>query len=543
MRKLFRFVFSRFTVIFLAIAGQVALVIAIAVYFSEYYQVITAISIALRVLVLLTIFNRDMSADAKLPWSILVALFPITGFIIYFFFSHNYASLAERRMFKKMPQLSLAEKRPEAPPKYLGQLNYLMAMGAPAFTDTDTKYFGCGEDFFVDYVEELKKAEKFIFLEYFIVEHGKMLDTVLDVLRAKVKQGVEVRLMYDDFGSLTKVKGSFCRKINKMGIRCVRFAKLKPFVSVMYNNRDHRKITVIDGKVGYMSGLNLADEYINETHPYGYWKDSAVKMQGNAVSSLTTMFLQMFGMATKRMEKFDKYLLDTIEHPAEETIPVIREKWEGDADSNPELLTMEPVMDAPVHLTVEGLEPTIQQKGVVAPFGDGPRPIYQEQIGKSVYLHLIDQAVHDLYITTPYLIVDEAFCESLRRAAQRGVTVNVLIPSIPDKKTVYAMTKHSCKKLMDAGVRVYKFTRGFVHAKSIVADGTAAVVGTINLDYRSFIHHYECGVYMYETEAVKQLYLDLAETLAQSERQHKPPKLNLLERLICILGNVFRPLM
>lgn len=513
MRKLFRFVFSRFTVIFLAIALQVAFFIATAVYLSEYYQVITIVSTVLMVFVLLSIFNRDMSVDAKLPWSILVALFPITGSVIYLFFSHNYASRAERKMFKKLPQLKLANRHPSAPAKYLGQLKYLYGMGAPTFTDTDTKYFGCGEDFFTDYLVELDKAEKFIFLEYFIVEHGKMFDTILEVLKRKIAEGVEVRLMYDDFGSLTKVKSSFRKKMNKLGIRCVRFARLKPLVSAVYNNRDHRKITVIDGKVGYVTGLNIADEYINYTHPYGYWKDSGVKMCGNAVSTLTTMFLQMFGMATKRTENIDKYLTDTTEQ-AEAT----------EENEHHETET------API-------------KGIVAPFGDGPRPIYQEQIAKNVYLNLIDQAVHDLYITTPYLIVDEAFCESLRRAAQRGVTVNILIPAKPDKRTVYAMTKQSCKKLMNAGVRIYKFTKGFVHAKSIVADGTAGVVGTINLDYRSFVHHYECGVYMYETDAVRELYLDVAETLSQSERQKTPPKLNIIEKLICALGSVLRPLM
>lgn len=516
MRKLFRFVFSRFTVIFLAIALQVAVFIATTVYFGEYYRIINIISTVLLVFVLLSIFNRDMSADAKLPWSILVALFPITGCVLYLFFSHNYASRAERKMFKKLPQLNLANKHPEAPAKYIGQLRYLYEMGAPAFTDTETKYFGCGEDFYADYLAELEKAESFVFLEYYIIERGKMFDAILEILKLKVAQGVEVRIMYDDFGCLTKVKNSFCKKMNKLGIRCVRFAKLKPFVSAVYNNRDHRKITVIDGKVGYVSGLNLADEYINHTHPYGYWKDSGVKLNGNAVSTLTTMFLQMFGMATKRMEKFDKYLLDTSEE-------------KNDSAENVEQPETEEIAPPP--------------KGIVAPFGDGPRPIYQEQIGKNVYLNLIDQAVHDLYITTPYLIVDEAFCESLRRAAQRGVTVNILIPATPDKKTVYAMTKQSCKKLMNAGVRVYKFSKGFVHAKSIVADGTAGVVGTINLDYRSFVHHYECGVYMYETDAVRELYLDIAETLSQSERQKTPPKLKLWEKLICILGSVLRPLM
>lgn len=499
MRKLLKLLFSRFTLVFFAILLQVGLVVALAFSFS-YSKIFTAVSVVLTIVVLLMIINRDMDCEAKLPWSILVAVVPVVGFFAYVFFSHTHASRKERKMFAKLPQLKLADDHPEAPPKYLGQITYLQNMGAPCFSETDTKYFCCGEDFFADLLAELSKAEKYIFMEYFIVEHGKMLDSVLEILQRKAAQGVEVRLLYDDVGSLPHIEGSFFKKMRKLGIACARFAPLRPIVSAVYNNRDHRKITVIDGKVGYMGGINLADEYINQTHPFGYWKDSAVRLEGNAVSSLVTMFLQMFDVSIQQTEEFEKYMLPS------------RENF-------------------------------FAEKGIVVPFGDGPRPLYDEQIAKTVYLNLINQAVFELYVSTPYLIVDEGFMLALRSAAKRGVDVHIIIPGIPDKKNVYAMTKQSCRKLAQYGVKIHKFSAGFVHAKSIVADGIAGVVGTINLDYRSFVHHYECGVYMYDTDALHQLHNDLILTAKNCELQPTAPKLNAWERLICIVGALFRPLL
>ena len=500
MGKLLKIVFSRFTLIFLAIVLQVALAIAVTFYFSSYYRVATIVSTTMLVITLLLIINRDMSCEAKLPWSILVSIVPVVGFVLYLIFSRNNASLSQRKMFAKLPQIRFSDMHPSAPAKYLRQIEYLHKMGAPSFSDTDTVYFGCGELFLADLLEQLEKAEKFVFLEYFIVEEGKMTDSILQVLKRKVSCGVEVRLLYDDLGSLTHVGRTFYRKLQNKGIRCAKFATIRPVASAVYNNRDHRKIAVIDGKVGYIGGINLADEYINEKKLYGYWKDSAVRIVGNAVTTLCTMFLQMFDMATKKTEDFDRYLV--FSHT---------EKF---AD-----------------------------KGIVAPFGDGPRPLYNEQIAKSVYLNLIDQAVYDLYISTPYLIADETVIDSLRRASLRGVNVNILIPSVPDKKTVYAMTKQSCKKLVDVGVKIYSYTDGFVHAKNIVADGIAGVCGTINLDYRSFVHHYECGVYMYDTAAVREMYADMVQTCQNSQLQITPPPLRLWEKLVCLVGNLFRPLL
>ncbi|MCM1194532.1 MAG: cardiolipin synthase [Corallococcus sp.] len=475
-------------------------------YFRNYYVAIRSISVVLTIIVLLGIINRDMTIEGKLPWAIIVALLPILGIVLYVLFSRNYASRTERKLFAKLPKLDFSDVKADVPLNVFGQINYLKEMGAPTFSHTETKYFESGETYWQDLLVELDNAKKFIFLEFFIVERGKMLDSILEVLLRKIDEGVEVRMMYDDVGSLPHVKYYFCRRMRKLGINCVRFGKLKPFVSAVYNNRDHRKIVVIDGKVGYTGGINLSDEYINETHPFGYWKDTAVKITGDAVASLCIMFLQMFDMAQHKTESFESYIV-------------------------PGLLAGKDVSD------------NGRDKGLVIPFGDGPKPIYQEYVARNVYLNLINQAEKELYITTPYLIVDEAFTDAIKRAAQRGVDVHIVIPGIPDKKAVYCLTKQGAAKLFDYNVKMHVYTPGFIHAKGIIADSIVGVVGTINLDYRSFMHHYEDGIFMYDTEALKELRADMLSTIEESQPLDKSPKLNFFEKIVCIFANVLRPLL
>ncbi len=513
MKKFFRLFFSRVPLILLAIILQIGIAVVFTMYFRDYYFTIRVITTAVLVLVLLGIINRDMSAEGKLPWAIIVTLFPILGVILYFSFSRNYASHKERKLFAKLPQLKFANEHPQAPDKIAGQINYLKQVGAPCFSNAQTKFFKCGEEFLPDLLEELEKAHKFIFMEYFIVENGKMFDSILEILKRKVEEGVEVRLMYDYVGSSVHVGYSFFRKLKKSGINCVRFGKLKPIISAVYNNRDHRKITVIDGIVGYTGGINLADEYINETHPFGYWKDTAVKIVGESVSSLCVMFLQMFSMARNKTENFDKYI---------DACKDKKRTEELNSAENPARL---------------------EKQGIIVPFGDGPKPIYSEYIGRSVYINLINQSEKELCITTPYLIVDDEFTEALRRAAMRGVNVNIIIPAVPDKKSVYAMTKQGCAKLVKSGVKIYLYSKGFIHAKGIVSDGVAGVVGTINLDYRSFVHHYECGAYMFNTVALSELRADIMQVINESELLLEPPRLKLSEKFTCIFANLFRPML
>lgn len=517
------------TLILLAIFIQIMATILIISHFSDYYWYVKVVSYVLTGIVLLSISLRDMQSEGKLPWVIEICLFPITGVILYLCFSRNYVTRRQRKLFAQLPQTKFADNNPVAPSQFLGQIRYLKELGAPSFTDSETKYFNCGEVFWEDLLKELEKAQKFVFLEYFIVERGKMFDSVLEILKRKVSEGVEVRILYDDVGSLLHTRRSFIKKINKLGIKCAKFGKVRPIVSAVYNNRDHRKICVIDGTCGYIGGINLADEYINYTHPFGYWKDTAVRVRGKAVSSMCLMFLQMYDMAVLESESFDKY----IDEPFAE-----RETTEDEQDGENE----QPVAPlVPVDITASNA-PESQKLGVVIPFGDGPKPIYNEYVARNVYLNMINQAEHDLYVTTPYLIVDEDFSAAIISAAKRGVNVNIIIPAIPDKKFIYAMTKYSCIKLIKNGVKIYKFTDGFIHAKSIVADGAVGVVGSTNLDYRSFVHHYECGVFMYATPAIGELYDDLVLTSRRCELLESPPKLKLWERFVCVLTSFFRPL-
>lgn len=486
--------------VFIAILLQIVAVALFVTVFQSYYLWLRIVSTVLTLIVLISILNRDMTIEGKLPWAVIVALLPVFGIILYVSFSRNYASAKERKLFAKLPQMTFENEQTEAPANIKGQLHYLKGLGNSAFSHTKTDYFKSGEEFWQDLLAELEKAEKFIFLEYFIVERGKMFDAILEVLLRKIKEGVEVRLMYDDVGSLPHVGHPFCRKMRKLGIDCVRFGKLKPIVSAVYNNRDHRKIAVIDGKVGYTGGINLADEYINETHPFGYWKDTAVKLEGDAVAALTYMFLQMFDLAKNKTEKYEKYFVPS-------------ELFEDCND------------------------------GIVIPFCDGPKPLYPESAAHNIYLNMINLAEKEIYITTPYLIADEAFVEAIKLAAQRGVEVNIIIPQIPDKKAVYCLTKQCGYKLAKYNINIYTYTKGFIHAKGIIADGKVGIVGTINLDYRSFVHHYEDGVFMYDTEALRKLKEDMLTTVAESELISTAKKLKVWERIVCVFANVLRPML
>ena len=316
-------------------------------------------------------------------------------------------------------------------------------------------------------LEELKKAEKFIFLEYFIIDEGYMWGSILQILAQKAKLGVEVRVMYDGMCEVTTLSYDYPERMKRFGIQCKAFSPLRPFLSTHYNYRDHRKILVIDGKVGFNGGVNLADEYINHIERFGYWKDTAVMLKGDAVSSLTLLFLQMWNI-TEPEPIFEPYLV----------LP----------DEKPE-----------------------HSSGLVMPYGDCP--LDGNRVGESVYMDILNRAESYVHIMTPYLILDGELETALKFAARRGVDVRIILPGIPDKKLAYSLAKTHYQFLVDAGVKIYEYTPGFVHAKVFVSDDKKAVVGTINLDYRSLYHHFECAVYMYHTECIPAIEEDFMRTL------------------------------
>jgi len=345
---------------------------------------------------------------------------------------------------------------------------YLNRSGCfPVYENCSVEYFPLGEDKFEAVLRELEKAEKFIFLEYFIVEEGLMWGKILEILARKAKEGVEVRLMYDGTNEFFYLPASYPSKLAALGIKCKRFAPLTPFVSTHYNYRDHRKILVIDGHTAFTGGINLSDRYINREEVYGHWKDTAVMIKGEAARSFTLMFLQMWNVDEKQPE-------------------------------------YEPFISAPVQ-RCEAVP------GYVIPYCDSPLDEYR--VGEMVYIDILNRAKEYVHIMTPYLILDGEMETALRFAALRGVQVSIILPGIPDKKAVYALAKTHYASLLKAGVKIYEYTPGFVHAKSFVSDGRKAVVGTINLDYRSLYHHFECAAFMLDVPCIADIERDYQSTL------------------------------
>lgn len=453
--------------------------------------------------------NRDMVPETKIPWILCIVFFNVFGVAIYAVFSSHRPN---RRMQKKSLVLSgraAAFERTSLPERFSEETRRFSDVGEALMTvnpsaciygGTKTEYFPVGEDFRDRLLEDLERAEKYIFMEYFIIEKGEFWNAVLDVLARKVKQGVEVRFMYDDIGCMGRVHLAYHRKIQKAGIRCVKFNPFVPVVTNVHNNRDHRKITVIDGKVGYTGGINLADEYVNIGSPFGHWKDTAVRLEGEGVKGLLLMFLKLYNLATRgEGEDFAPY------------IPETYERFEGE--------------------------------GFVQPYGSGPRPVYPRSVGEDVYINIINAARDYVWIMTPYLIIDYRMRESLILAAERGVDVRIIVPHIPDKKLAFALTRSNYLALIRGGVKLYEYTPGFVHAKGFLADDRVGVVGTINLDYRSFIHHYEDAVLMYKTRALAGMKADMEQTFAVSRLQTpEDAKKNVVWRWVCEIAKLFAPL-
>ncbi len=353
------------------------------------------------------------------------------------------------------------------------QVNYLtQAAGYPLYQHTASRYYSLGERLFSDLIRDLEKAEHYIFLEYFIVEEGLMWDTIRDILAEKARAGVDVRMIYDDIGCVLTLPTHYYRQMNALGIKCRAFNPFIPVLSARLNNRDHRKILVIDGQIAYTGGINLADEYINVYEKYGHWKDNGIRLEGDAVWSFTVMFLTFWDYLTDAAVGEQDYIpfLPHVYHPDE-----------------------------------------FASDGYVLPYADSP--LDTQSIAKNVYLQIINSATKYVYINTPYLVLDYELTTALCMAAQSGVDVRIAVPHIPDKWYVFAVTRANYPILLRHGVKIYEYTPGFLHAKSFVSDDTTAVVGSINLDYRSLYLHFECAVWLYQTSTIKDIKADFIHTL------------------------------
>ncbi len=482
---------------------------AAAVYVDWGLRVLGWIVIAIAVL---HCANRDMVPETKIPWLLCIVILDVFGVAIYIVFSANRPSRRQRRIFHALYGRAL-----ESSTRAIGKQELAQAMGewadvsealytenpfAVVHTNTRTQYYPTGEKFAEALLEDLNAAKEYIFMEYFIVSKGKFWSAILEVLERKAKEGVEVRFLYDDIGSVGRVRAGYPKILREKGIHCKKFNPFIPVISNVHNNRDHRKITIIDGKVGYTGGINLADEYVNLEHSYGHWKDNAIRLEGEGVKNFITLFLTMWHMGDRKIAAEDEFPRYT---------PTEYEKFEGE--------------------------------GLVQPYSDGPRPLYTKQIGEDVYINILNGAKKYVYIATPYLIIDYRMREAIKLAAERGVDVRILTPHIPDKRLVFALTRSNYYALIRSGVKIYEYLPGFVHAKSFVADDEVGVVGTINLDYRSFLHHYENAVFMYRTQALTALKKDMEESFALSALQtEEEARRNAITRGLTSLAKLFAPL-
>lgn len=481
MKGLFRIVFGRtaFLVLFLLI--QIGFLFSCVRWLSGYLVYIFGGVSVLTVLVMVHILNEKVNPSFKIAWMVPVLVIPVFGTLLYLFVQMQIGTkiiAARLKVTAKetAPYLEqnkkTAGKLSEVSQEMTNLAHYVKEYGGfPIYQGTSVQYFPLGDDMFPELKRQLAQAKHFIFMEYFIVERGVMWDEILEILEMKAAEGVEVRMMYDGMCSIALLPYRYPKKLEKQGIRCKMFSPIKPTLSTHQNNRDHRKICVIDGHTAFTGGVNLADEYINQRLRFGHWKDTAVMLKGEAVRSFTMMFLQMWNIWERGPEDYKRYL-----------------------NSHEELSSQQTAED-----------------GFVMPYGDSP--LDQENVGELVYIHILNQAKKYVHIMTPYLILDHEMVTALTFAAKRGVETVIIMPHIPDKKYAYMLARSHYRELIEAGVQIYEYTPGFVHAKVFVSDDEKAVVGTINLDFRSLYLHFECGVLMYQNKAVETVEQDFEQTL------------------------------
>lgn len=440
----------------------------------------------LAVIILMYIVNVRQNSSFKFMWIILIIAFPVLGVTFYLytrlqpgtrFISRRVREIIDEEEAFLRPADETVRKICEASKAEAGLFRYIHDEGNyPVYDNASVKYFPLGEDKFKELVYQLERAQDFIFLEYFIVERGHMWNTVLGILQRKVREGVEVRFMYDGTCTLSLLPKNYYKRMEALGIKCKVFSPMMPFLTTHQNNRDHRKIVVIDGHTAFTGGINLADEYINEKVRFGHWKDTAIMVKGKAVNSFTLMFLQMWNINEASRENYGRYM------------------YNGN----------------------DRVNTYMRNGGYIAPYGDSP--FDKEEVGEKVYLDIINKSKDYVHIMTPYLILDDGLLNTIIFAAQRGVEVKIILPHIPDKKYVYWLARTYYSELISEGVEIYEYTPGFVHAKVFTSDDEKAVVGTINLDFRSLYLHFECAAYIWKNPVITDVEADFQATLKKCMR-------------------------
>ncbi len=470
---------------------------------------VRVVSTIAAIVVFFRIINRFEDPEFKIPWLIFLLALPLTTILFFLIFADHGLKNKEKKIYKKVyenaaPYFEINDQTKE---KYIDELGH--AVGSFAYIantahmgihkNNRVTYYKNGEEFFPAMIEGLKKAKEFIFIEFFIITDGKLWNEVKDILIQKAQAGVDIKIVYDDMGCMGTISPRTPKRLAKYGIHCYKFHKFQPLLRGMFNNRDHRKIVVVDHQMAFTGGCNLADEYANIIKRFGYWKDTMVKIEGSAINNLITTFLENYAIAKGAAPDYSRYL--NYEYPE------------------------------------------YKEEGFVMPFGDGPGGIDDALIGEQNYINILNYAREKVYISSPYLVPTYSLIDALRNAAKRGVDVRLILPGIPDKKLVYKVAKASFRPLLEAGVKIYLYTPGFNHMKSMLADDELGFVGTINLDFRSLVHHFECGTLLYKNPCLKDIHDDFEEMLAQSEQVPENFKLGLFSRSVCGLIKIITPLL
>ena len=498
----FRYILAALITLF-EVLGIIGTVVALCIFVPYFYIALAVTTFA----VVVKIISSDDNPDYKIPWILFVLILPVVGLMLYFIFGSRKLKKKFVNRLDNLKKLSyrkddsnLFNELKNQNPLVCSYTKMLCDISdSHLFTNTKTTYFPLGEDYYKSLLEDVKNAQRFIYLEYFIIEEGKFWNSILEILKEKAKMGVDVRVVFDDIGCMSTLPGNYAKQLKQFGIQATPFSRLKGQADNEFNNRSHRKIAVIDGIIGYTGGVNIADEYINEIERFGHWKDGGIRLYGQAVWEMTKLFLIDFGINVKSQIEFPQNLYPTCD---------------------------------------------IVEDGYVVPFGDGPKPLYQRRVAKTIIQNLLNTATKYVYITTPYLIIDNDLCVSIENAALRGIDVRIIVPHIPDKKLVFNMTKCHYKRLMDAGVKIYEYKPGFIHAKTYLADDQCAIIGTINLDYRSLVHHFENGVFIYNCNCINDVKKDLLDTMDKSiEINPKMLKTNIFNKIFRAIVRIFAPML
>ena len=501
---------GRITFTALLVLLQIIAIVLFIANLGVQYPILAMIIRGIALFIVIGINAIDHNSSIRLAWVIIILTVPVAGVILYLIAQFNpYLRTVKKKLekidediFPKIDtQDEVFEKLKAEAPDIASQVSYLRSKPFPVYENTDIRYYDSAESAFEAQLHDMEKAEKYIYMEYHAVANSKYFEPLHDVLLRKVAEGVDCRILYDDVGSGIFVNKAFQKQLNSEGIKCNVFNPALPFLSIFMNNRDHRKITVIDGIYGYTGGYNLADEYFNIISPYGYWKDNGIRLKGPAVNSLEAMFIEMWNFSELRTDDVAKLNFEN------------RYPWKTES------------------------------KGFVAPYADSP--IDNDPMGENVYINILGNSVDYCWFMSPYLVLSDELKRAISLAAKRGVDVRIITPGIPDKRTVFGVTRSYYNLLAKSGARIYEFTPGFNHCKLCLSDDDTCVVGTINLDYRSLFHHFENGVLLYKVDAIADVKKDFINTFEASEEvtEKAKQKPNLFMRFIRSLLRLIAPLL